>query len=368
MFSAGRIWGACLCLATAACRISEAKIYNLAQLHDDESHHRYNAALESDLEFVLRHKVLGAFSSKNTDLTDKKASEVEAPADECLENLIELSEIETNDPVVLGRQIEWFARLAVEDPWSLSRERAVIALQAAGQRLASGLPRGLGSDQTPATPDAVGEAANGVVKAMRLVLDRQATRADLEAACERLKKLDLDIGGARRALRITIELLAAGGSRDADLAPLAPLATHLEKLCIARALALAIDDKDARVQAAALASTAMIGGQAAVDAVLYDRLQKRSEPAVTIAIVDTLRRLGRDALVDGRGGKSREDWLRAIYALVETSRESEVRVHAMMALAKLSDSGLTSLREEDWQAWWYARQDARATTDAGAAR
>ena len=52
---------------------------------------------------------------------------------------------------------------------------------------------------------------------------------------------------------------------------------------------------------------------------------------------------------------------------VENRRESEVRVHAMMALAALSESGIKSLREEDWQAWWYAREAARQDSGTGAA-
>jgi hypothetical protein len=79
-------------------------------------------------------------------------------------------------------------------------------------------------------------------------------------------------------------------------------------------------------------------------------------------------RLYADAIADKPGGKAREDWLKALWTLVETRRESEVRVHAMMALAKLSDAGIGSLREEDWQAWWYARNTPASNPGAGAAR
>jgi hypothetical protein len=348
--------------------VSEAKIYNLEQLHEDDSRHRYTAALEGDFEYVVRHKFLGVFNLKSTDLTQKGRGQVEAPADECLANLIALAEIETTDPVVFGRQIEWFARLAIEDPWSLSRERAITALTHAGLQLQAGLPRGLGADQSAATPEAVGEVAKALIKSMHAVLDRKSTRADLQAACDAMRKLDLDNSGARRSLRIVIELVDAAGTRDPDLAPLASLATDLEKLCIRRTLALAIDDKEPRVRAAALSSTAQIGGATAIDAVLFDRLQKDSEPEVTIAIADTLAAHGREALAGASGEKTREDWLRVLWNLVENRRESEVRVHAMMALSVLSDSGITSLREEDWQAWWFAHEAARQNAGTGAAR
>jgi hypothetical protein len=352
----------------AACQVSEAKIHNLDQLHDSTTRHRYSAALESDFEYFWRHQVLGAFRFESGDPTQKDRSRVEAPADECLENLIELAEIETTDPVLYGRQIEWFTRLAIEDPWSLTRERAITALTQAGIELDVGLPRGLGGDQAAATPDVVSDAAARLVKSVHEVIDGTAQRADLEAACAALKKLDLDIGGARRALRIAIELVKAGGTNDDDLAPLTTLATDLEKLCIRRALAVAIDDKEPRVRAAALASSARIGGATAIDAVLFDRMQKDAEPDVTIAIVDTIATYGREALARTKNEAARDEWLAALWNLVETRRESEVRVHAMLALGALSDSGIKSLREEDWQAWWYAREAARQSSGQGASR
>jgi hypothetical protein len=42
--------------------------------------------------------------------------------------------------------------------------------------------------------------------------------------------------------------------------------------------------------------------------------------------------------------------------------ESSVRVGAMRALGRVSGSGISSLREEDWQAWWLARVAQRAGT------
>ncbi|MBL8859491.1 MAG: hypothetical protein JNL28_13360 [Planctomycetes bacterium] len=349
---------------TAACRVTEAKIYNLEQLHDENSHHRYRAALEGDWEYVLRHKLLSVFKLAGANLNEKSPSKVEAPADECLANLIALEEADPRDPFIAGRQVEWFARLSVEDPWSLSRERAVTGLAQAGERLAAGLPRALGGDQVPATPEILAEHLTRVVKAMRAVIERQGTRAELLRACDDVRELDLDLAGARRALRVACELVKAAGTRDPDLEPLAAWNADLQRVCITRALALAIDDKEPRVRAAALASSARIGGRAAVDTVLFDRLMRESEPVVTIAIVDTLARLGPEALEDKPGGKSRGDWLRALYTLVERSRDSEVRVHAMLALGRLSGSGLSSLREEDWQSWWYARAE-KSDTGAG---
>lgn len=54
----------------------------------------------------------------------------------------------------------------------------------------------------------------------------------------------------------------------------------------------------------------------------------------------------------------REAWLGAIYGLL-ASNEGAVRVSAMLALERVSDAGIHSLREEDWQDWWLARVPSR---------
>jgi hypothetical protein len=236
----------------AGCKVADAKIYNLSELHDGESHHRYNAALEGDFEYIIRHELLGLFQTAGKDLAAKSDSRVDAPADECLENLIELEEIDSGNPVTAGRQVQWFARLAVEDPWHLSRERAVLALTAAGSRLGAGLPSALGSDQKAADADLVVSTLTPLVKTLHAVLDKTATRADLEQACAAVRALDLDMSGARRALEFVVTLQQTAGTRSPDVAPLAELSLDLQRVCVRRALATAIDDKDPLVRAAAL--------------------------------------------------------------------------------------------------------------------
>lgn len=360
---------ALLCtLAFSGCKIAEAHVHNLDQLHDPESHHRYSAALEGDFEFFLRHKVLGLVTSTGAKLATKSPSKVDAPADECLKNLIELEQSNSTDPVVQGRMIEWFARLAVEDPWSLSRERAITALAAAGVRLAAGMPAGLGGDQKPADGDAIANALTPLVKALRSVLDKSGTRADLEAACDAVRALDLDLGGARRALRVVVELQNVSSSRSEDAAPVGKLAVDLQRLCIKRALSRAIDDPTPRVRGAALASVAKVGGRVAIDTVLFDRLRRDPELEVAVSIVDTVAAAGLSRPDAKSPGRAPDEWLGAIYALIEQRHDSEVRLHAMMALAQLSGSGIQSLREEDWQSWWLARSSSKNASASGAAR
>jgi hypothetical protein len=141
------------------------------------------------------------------------------------------------------------------------------------------------------------------------------------------------------------------------VAPLAELSLDLQRVCVRRAVAIAIDDKSTLVRAAALRSAARIGGRRAIDTVLYDRLKtgRESEPEVIIAILDTLTEQGSLPESAGPGEQPRDKWLEAFYTLLTRRPEEEVHVHAMLALSKLSGAGFQSLREEDWQAWWNAR-------------
>jgi hypothetical protein len=364
-----------------ACNVAEAKIYNLKQLHDPDSRHRYNAALEGDFEYVIRHELFGLFSHEGATLADKDVSKVEAPADDCLENLIELEGIDSGDPAVAGEKVEWFARLAVEDPWQLSRQRAVLALASVGARLQAGLPSGLGSDQTPADADAVGTVLTPLVKALREVLtgegaDRVTSKAQLEKACADVRALDYDMSGARRALAVVVTVQRTAGTRNPDTAPLSELSLDLQRLCVRRALARAIDDPEPIVSAAALSSTARIGGRVAIDTVLFDRTRRllndpNAPPEVLISIADTLVATGPLPEGGAQGTRTRDEWLGALYALATRRPEEDVRVHAMIALSRLSGSGFASLHEEDWQEWWTAHVKAHAVeakSSGGASR
>jgi len=95
-----------LLLLLAGCRSLDSKAWNLGQLHDDASRHRYHGALESDFEYVLRHDVAGVFRGAGARLADKDASGIDDPAQRCLENLVDLA-------AYRARLIERFANPAL---------------------------------------------------------------------------------------------------------------------------------------------------------------------------------------------------------------------------------------------------------------
>jgi hypothetical protein len=169
-------------------------------------------------------------------------------------------------------------------------------------------------------------------------------------------------------------LQKTAGTRNPDTAPLSALSLDLQRLCVRRALARAIDDPEPIVTAAALSSAARIGGRHAIDTVLFDRLRRwindpNAPPEVLISIADTLAASGPLPEVAANGGRTRDEWLGALYALATRRPEEDVRVHAMMALSRLSGAGFASLHEEDWQEWWtgYVKAHASEPKNGGGA-
>jgi len=59
---------------------------------------------------------------------------------------------------------------------------------------------------------------------------------------------------------------------------------------------------------------------------------------------------------------AKSSWLASIYRILEGRPEGEVRVGAMLALSQVSGAPFKSLREEDWQAWWFARPTGEVPT------
>ncbi len=140
--AAGVVVAALLAIVCSACHSVGAKAWNLDQLHDAEGRHKYSAALESDIEYLLRHEIAGLLQS-GSKLVAKDPSRVENPALRCLETLIELGEANPKDPRARALQVAWSTRLAASDPAALSRERAVLILGALGARLEVGRPAAL---------------------------------------------------------------------------------------------------------------------------------------------------------------------------------------------------------------------------------
>jgi hypothetical protein len=359
---------AALAVAFAAgCHVVDAKAWNLAQLHDANGHHKYTGAMEGDFEYYLRHVVTRSLTGNLAHVENKSPSAIENPSESCLENLISLEGFAIDDPRNRGLQVEWFSRLAVADPSRLSRERAVLALGRAGERLRPGNPEPLPKDSTPAGPSAVGEALAGLVRAAKPVLEKGGSTSptealDLESACQVVLDLPLDIDGARRMLHAGIDIGAAVGFDRKEAAPVTKLCEELERRCIRFALAAALRDQDPLVRGAAVEASVESVGNEVFDPVLR-QLPTDPSAEVVLRVLALVRRYGLPSKPPAGANVTQEVAQRArfaaIYALLDRP-ESTVRVAAMLALERVTDANLHSLREEDWQAWWKSSRKPEA--------
>jgi hypothetical protein len=280
----------------SACHVPDSRAWNLDQIHDEATHHRYTCAIEGDLEYFFRHEIAGAFASTGANFEAKSAVAVPDPATTCLENLIALESYGSHDPRVAGLQIEWAARLAAADPWRLTRERATAILGHAGKRISAGVPAGLPEGSIASGPGAVSEALAGLLRASRPVLDHgsrltDTERLDLDSACQVVRDLTLDLEGARRLLHASIDLTAAVGSGKPAGAPLAELALELERRCVRFGLAAALKDSDAIVRAAAVEASVRCAGPTVLDPILL-QLQREPSPEVILRVMDLIREFG----------------------------------------------------------------------------
>ncbi len=346
-------------VALGSCNLVRSNDWNLAQLHDVDSRHKYSAALESDVEYFLRHEVTRFLSETGAQFAEKSPSPVEDPGAECLENLIELSRFDGDDPRTSAFQVEWFARAAVEDPWKLSRERAAIGLGRAGKRLEAGLPVKLPDEPPPAGAAEVTSALGSLAQAAEAARAKESetTHLDLESACSVVRALTLDVAGARRALRVASELADASGVRKVDRRLLEDLSADLQRRCVRQALAAALVDVEPVVRAAAVTASVTCAGTAALDPMLA-QLRREPAPEVVIRVMQLVRDLGLPELpadlAPAEAQKIRHTWLGNIYSLLTDRPEGPIRVAAMQALATASGTSLRSLREEDWQSWWLS--------------
>jgi hypothetical protein len=250
-------------LLTSGCASVGSRTWNLEQLHAEDSSYRYTGALMGDLEFTLRQQLLGPSALFRTGLARKEPGPIENPSLETLDALLGLAELDSGNRLARARQIQWFARLAVEDPGALCRERAFLGLAQAPIEPEAG-PKPAEASSQAALSSVLGE----LVRTARAASERGLSaaeaatrRADLEASCELVRTRALDFGGARRALEVATSLAESYGFDDPRMASLAALVEHLERRCTARALAIGLGDRSGLALGAALQATvALYGG------------------------------------------------------------------------------------------------------------
>jgi len=117
---------ALLALLAGACTSAGAHVYNLEQLHTDDGHHRFSAVQMGGFEYEFRSGMRTLLPKSAVAMQQKEPRAIDDPLELCLENLVDLQGVSSQDPHDASLKVQCFARWAVEDPWQLSRERCLL--------------------------------------------------------------------------------------------------------------------------------------------------------------------------------------------------------------------------------------------------
>lgn len=369
----------------SSCQVIGTRVHNLNELHAEDGHHLRSGNLLSNTGYVLHVGFLGVFSGIG-DPNEKPPERFDNPVKSCMANLVLLEGFDRDDPRHRAIQVEWFSRLAVEDPWKLSREFCARQLGPLGRGQDIQLPQRRDPDDPYAGPDQARDAMARLIAAVKPLIARKGvfpqlgfmrTPPDwdelaedappaLVEVCAEIDGLALDLQGALRLLRAAALLEGATAPRDQRVAPLRATISKLERICIRESLLAALADRppraltgshpgwnDGGVRAAALRSAVQVFG----DQVLAEYLRRldAQDDEVLITALNLVQGRGLprlDVVPDEEWPMLRAAWIQAILRQATDHPNGQVRVAAFDALATIRGSGSRSLSEEGWYAWW----------------
>lgn len=343
---------------TGACRVPSANVHNLREVRDPDGTASYTGATMTEIEWLLRGLLLANMSGGSFDLASKEPSAIADPDGVALENLVALARCSSRNLHTRGLQVEMAAWLAVDDPYVLARERAVLELARLGPLVGATEPRVPPADAADATT--VAGLLQEILRDTRPFLEGSPIRGDAERlaeTCARVSAVPLDRDGARRLLSATNVLLKRGGFDDEDLSGLRALHDDLQRRSVELALAQTLADPSGIVRAAALEACAEISDNGL--ATLQLDALRDPDTRVVKAVLDSVRRRGLPRPPGGelapeeRAGYE-EAWFDPLVTLT-ASLDGDVSAAACLALEEVSGAGIRSLRWEDWARWWRAR-------------
>lgn len=318
-----------------------ARAKNLEQLHDSRGGYRYHGVLLGDLGYLV--ETLSGRDRESYMSSDSIAN----PAQETMENLVELLDMSGGSGETANLQIEWCARLVHRDPSELVRERAALALGGLGRW--AGL-RELRPPLDPlglATPEQVAVALEMLLRSLRLASEGQGEAGGVAAACAAAAELPLGVDGAWRLLSITGELMGLATGPE-DRAALEQLRGVLGRLLIEGAIYASLSDESDRVRAAGLRSMVGIIGPRGLTGFLSQPLPGWSE-TIVLGIVDLVREFGLPG--EGISPEAQGRCLQSLLGWAVEHPSARVRVRSMLALQRVVPDGPRSLREEEWHDW-----------------
>ncbi len=375
-----------LSLALGGCRFVGATDTNLRELHTEEGMHRRTARVTTHYGYATRVGVIGLLRSFGAKPQEATLEKVEDPLSVCVEALNELAEYDSSEAWVRALQIEHFSRVAVFDPWKLSREIAVEALGELGAKLPAWTPspdpagvRAAGVDELAPALQRLVRAANRLARGATdsLGLGNEAggdgasqSEETLEQATRAFDELVLDLEGAPRALRVCGLLERTRLAADPQFEPVRALRVKLEQRCVALALRSALNDTPPsayerlgtdpgwgkpNVQAAAVRANVRVWGAARL-AELLDTAKPREYDALRMAaLLDEVARLGLPPAPAEADAEQAERlhtaWKRRVWLLATDHPDGLVRMAGMRALARIRGVANGPLREEESLEW-----------------
>jgi hypothetical protein len=366
---------ALLCALTG-CRVAEARIWNLRQVHNLDGTPRRQGRTQSDLDYLLQRSLssieFSQTSFSQTSFSETKPSTIHDPLGTCFKNVIALAKCNPDKDSVAALQAEGLGWLAVDCTYALSREEAARALGPLALRLE--VLKAAEPDGEPSGPEEIKSAFDTlVIVASPIVRGESGSVLDLREACEGIGAVRPDRAATLLLLKATNVLLEEGGSKTA-LDPLRGLQRSLARRAVAFALYEVMDDADGRVAAGGLASRLLLvdeDREALLQAAIADPRQGLTHfEELALEAIEWIAANGLPR--PPPSSPASEDWdeedeaaqlERWCATLVQLLSVVRGRLHpaTARALSRLTGRPAT-LRPELWSSWWLWERDGPSAT------
>lgn len=376
-------------VALGGCRGTGVSSANLDQLLGPDERLQYSARLESGARYLVAQFLDEDWFGGEEGSADRPPEPIPDPSATALKNLLGLRRGQAgfSETWIQAEQVRQYARYAVQCNSALARERSLIELADHARRL--GLESRAVQPEVAANAIEIRSALSGLVDVLNDIAVARGMndtrRADLQAACEVISRLTLDVDGGWRLLKILGRFTTLRIVPRRELGPLLDLSEQVQRGLVAQALAHGRTDPVDRVRAqAVISSEAAYGAPFLRECLLiiaHRRQVGRSyglpapgpeDPEVCLAIVNLVRVHGLpldESLSGPEEVAQRRDLLTGLIVLGANTLvyPDRVRTGAMLALDATVEGVSFGLQSHEWAAWWqeFDREQQALIESAG---